>query len=209
MPPVGTEISMFGLKRYGANIVRADIIAGLLATLCTVSQAVSPAALPENLAGRPTNPLEATHAVTVLIFISTTCPLSQRYSPEIHRLEAEFRPRGVVFWLVDPAPTDTPSAIRAFLKAYGYSSAARVLRDPGHVLVKETGVQITPEAVVFAEGGHLAYRGRIDNWYIRLGWQRRAPTTHDLEAAISAVLADRQVSPRFTQAVGCFIADMQ
>lgn len=161
-----------------------------------------------DLSGHFVDPLTSSGTrPTVLIFIGTTCPISQRYSPEIQRLEAGFEPRGVVFWLIDPDAEDTPSAIRTFLQAYHYSSAARVLRDPGHFLVKETGVEVTPEAAVFADG-RLVYRGRIDNWYVRLGFARRAATTHDLEAALSALLAGKPVATRYTQAVGCFISDM-
>ena len=33
-------------------------------------------------------------AMTVLIFISTDCPISNRYAPEIKRLHDEFAPKG-------------------------------------------------------------------------------------------------------------------
>ena len=45
-------------------------------------------------------------AITVLIFVSTDCPVSNRYAPEITRLLEEFSPRGVRFQLVYPNPLE-------------------------------------------------------------------------------------------------------
>lgn len=191
--------------KYLALVVAFGFVAGAAGT------AHAAPAHPEavDLSGRSVDPLISSgRHLAVLIFIGTTCPISERYSPEIQRLEAEFEPRGVIFWLVDPDAEDTPSAIRKFLQAYGYTSDTQVLRDLGHVLVKESGVEVTPEAAVFTDG-RLAYRGRIDNWYVRLGFARRATTKHDLEAALSALLAGKPVKARYTEAVGCFISDME
>lgn len=205
-----------GIRRSDRNLVcRAATWLALVFALVFVTAAASTAraaqAHPEavDLSGRSVDPLiSGGTRPTVLIFIGTTCPISQRYSPEIQRLEREFEPRGVKFWLVDPDPADTASAIRLFLKAYRYPSATQVLRDPDHALVKEAGVQVTPEAAVFMDG-RLAYRGRIDNWYVRLGFARRAATTQDLAAALSDLFAGQPVTARYTQAVGCFISDME
>ncbi|MGH7869584.1 MAG: hypothetical protein ACREP9_18630 [Candidatus Dormibacteraceae bacterium] len=166
--------------------------------------------LPLNLSGQSVNPLNVKQpAATVLIFIRTDCPISSRYAPEIQHIEAEFASRGVVFWLVDPDPTESSSTIRRYLKQYGYADAGHVLRDPAHVLVQQTGVTVTPEAAVFTGTGQMEYRGRIDNWYVRLGRYRPSPTTHDLQAALAAILAVRPVARKTTPAFGCFIADMQ
>lgn len=171
--------------------------------------AMPPKAKPQDLSGRALNPLAARSTVaTVLVFIRTDCPISNRYAPEIQRIEAEFARRGVVFWLVDPDPTESAESIRKYLKQYGYEDPLHVLRDPEHALVDETGVEVTPEVAVFS-GGQMLYRGRIDNWYVRLGKYRPAPTTHDLEEALAAILAGRLVAEKTTPAFGCFIADMQ
>jgi hypothetical protein len=191
-------------------------ILGLAAAFCccvlprVVLSAAPRNASAEDLTGRAVNPIRAKGArATVLIFFRTDCPISNRYAPEIQRLEAEFMPRGVVFWLIDPDPLQPAPAIRAYLAQYGYKDAAHVLRDPSHVLVKETGVEVTPEAAVFSGSGNMLYRGRIDDWYVRLGQYRPAPTTNDLEAALKAILAGQPVKPRTTPALGCFIADLQ
>jgi hypothetical protein len=144
---------------------------------------------------------------TVLLFISTECPVSNRYAPEIQRLYGEFSPKGVRFWLVYPNPSDTARVVADHLKTFGYPDI--VLRDHRNPLVRAAKPTVTPEAAVFDASGRLAYSGRIDDRFVELMRERPQPTTHDLEDALGAVLANKPVIPSKTQAVGCFIADMQ
>jgi hypothetical protein len=148
-----------------------------------------------------------TLALTVLIFVSTDCPISNRYAPEIVRLYDQFTPQGVRFRLVYPNPLDTPAAIGTHVKSYGYPPIAE--RDPQHELVKQAGATITPEAAVFDRNGHLVYLGRIDNRFVEIGRERPAATEHDLRQALTALIAGTPISQARTQAVGCFIGDMK
>lgn len=162
-----------------------------------------------NLAGQLVDPLELSPArtATVLLFISTECPYSNRSAPEIQRVMARFQPKGVRFWLIYPNSVETPTIIRAHLKAFGYPDIA--LRDPGHALVIIAHPQVTPEAAVFDAKGTLVYRGRIDDRFVALGKERPAPTRRDLEEALTATLAGKPVDPATTQAFGCFIGDFK
>lgn len=146
-------------------------------------------------------------ALTVLVFISTDCPISNRYAPEIKRLHAEFADKGVRVRLVYPNPLDDDAAIAKHIEAYGYPPIAE--RDRDHALVNMAGATITPEAVVLDARQRVVYRGRIDDRFVELGRERPSPTTRDLRNAIAAARAGRRVSPSRTQAVGCFIADMK
>ena len=162
-----------------------------------------------DLAGRASRPLEdATAKVTVLVFVGTDCPISNRYAPEIRRLQGQFAPQGVAFWLVYARRNESVDAVRHHLGEYFEAAAA--VRDPEHQLVKRAGALVTPEAAVFApgpRGTRLVYHGRIDDRYVDFGRARAAPTTHDLEDAVAAVLAGRPVPQEVTPAVGCSIAD--
>jgi len=84
-----------------------------------------------------------------------------------------------------------------------------VLRDPEHVLVKISHVQITPEVAVFDHSRNLVYDGRIDDWYIDLSRARPAPTTHELEEAIRAARSGRVLARNEIRGVGCYIADVE
>jgi thiol-disulfide isomerase/thioredoxin len=148
-----------------------------------------------------------TLAMTVLIFVSIDCPVSNRYAPEIKRLHEEFTSRGVTFRLVYPNPLDDEAAIGRHLRDFGYPPIAE--RDGDRTLVKTAGATITPEAAVFDAQKRLVYRGRIDDRFVELGRERPAATRRDLRDALVAVLAGKPVNPSHTQAVGCFIADMK
>jgi hypothetical protein len=152
----------------------------------------------------PLAPSPATKA-TVLLFVSTDCPISNRYAPDIRKLHDTFAKQGVAFWLAYPNPADAVSDIRDHLKSFSYPGTA--LRDVKHELVKRAGATITPEAVVYDGKGALTYRGRIDDRYSAVGISRDTPTRHDLQDAIAATLAGKPIKENRTQAVGCYIAD--
>ncbi|NKB66504.1 MAG: redoxin domain-containing protein [Candidatus Latescibacteria bacterium] len=169
-------------------------------------------ALPEphvlDLEGNRVDPLARPRPrATVLLFLRTDCPISNRYAPEILRLYQRFGASRVNFWLVYLDQGETTADIEAHLRAYNLPR--RALRDPNHALVELTGATITPEAAVFTADRTMIYRGRIDDRYIALGKARAAPTQRDLEEALTDILAGQNLPPRTTPAVGCFIADLQ
>jgi len=160
--------------------------------------------------GGEVDPLNAPAGIKAIVFLftSTECPISNRYAPDVRRLAAKFAPKGVLFRLVYPDPADTRYGILDHMTAFAYAGATQALRDPKHALVNFTGVTVTPEAAVYA-GGRVLYHGRIDDRYVDLGLERPAATVHDLDDALTAVLAGRPVEHPVTQAVGCYIADFR
>ena len=143
---------------------------------------------------------------TVLIFVRSDCPISNRYAPELQRVYREFSPRAA-FYLVYPDRAETAESIRKHVAEYSYPFDA--LRDPDRSLVKRSKVHVTPEVAVFAPGGELVYHGRIDDRYVDFGKSRQEPTTHELEDALQAVLAGKPVKVASTRAIGCFLADVK
>ena len=142
--------------------------------------------------------------LTVYVFTTTDCPISNRYAPEIQRLAKKFDSQAR-FVLVYPVPTDSPEMIRDHHKKFGYSIES--MRDTGQRLVKQTGVTVTPEVAVM-KGRQLLYRGRIDDRYVELGKERPAPTNRDLENALDTIIAGRRLAIRETRAVGCILSDL-
>lgn len=179
---------------------------GLGVFLLGSSISASQLRLPD-LTGRLVDPfsLESKTNVTVLLFLSTDCPISSRYAPELRRLHDRFASRGVVFWMVYPNLAESRAAIQDHMEAFAYPG--RVLRDPQHLAVKLTQATVTPEAAVFDASGRIVYRGRIDDRYVDFGLERPAATTRDLENALNAVLSGRLVEEPVTRAVGCFLVD--
>jgi protein-disulfide isomerase len=143
-------------------------------------------------------------SVTVYVFTTTDCPISNRYAPEIQRLATKFGAHAR-FVLVYPVAADTPEIIREHKKKFAYSIES--VRDTDQKLVKSTGVTVTPEVAVM-KGSQLLYRGRIDDRYIDFGKDRQVPTTRDLENALTAIVAGKRVAQRETRAVGCILSDL-
>jgi hypothetical protein len=152
------------------------------------------------------DPIASSRGPAVLIFLRTDCPISQRYAPTIQRLASKYAGQAT-FWLVFPARNDSNAIIAAHIREYGYTLAA--LRDPDQLLVRRAKATITPEAAVFDGKGALRYHGRLDDLYVSFGRSRPAPTTHDLDDALKAVLTGKTVANDATPAVGCYIADLK
>ena len=163
----------------------------------------------ENLAGQVVDPMpKHDMAAFVFIFSRCDCPISNRYAPEIRRLSEEFSGRKVLFRLIYPIADDTAAAIREHQADFKLPCEA--FRDPQQAWVRECGVGITPEAVVFlGDRRTMVYRGRIDDRFVDFGVARAAPTTHDLEQAIEQALAGKSSGLVTTRAIGCFIGPLK
>lgn len=175
--------------------------------LGVIAAAATQPATGVDLSGQAVDPLDAgSGRPVVLIFIRTDCPISNRYAPTIQRLSAQYAGKAA-FWLVYPDKSESSAAIQRHLQEYGYKLPA--LHDPQHSLVKLGHAKITPEVAVFDASGHLMYHGRIDDWYIGFGHPRAAPTTHELDEALQAVLKGNKPQVATATAVGCYISDLE
>src|SRR5262249_46465437 len=65
----------------------------------------------------PLQPAAGTKA-TVLLFVSSTCPVSNRYAPDLRRLSDEYAKAGVAFWLIYPDPADTEKDVREHIAEF-------------------------------------------------------------------------------------------
>ena len=174
----------------------------------------------QDLDGESVNPIDDSPvAITVTLFVDSDCPVSNRYAPELQRLEQRYAPKGVSFWLVYPDPDISAETIHVHMRDYGYAIPA--LRDPEHTLVRRANALVTPEAGIFLADGTLVYHGRIDNRYVDLTQRRPEATEHDVEAVLDALLAGQSVDASWTPApgrslkamskpgVGCYIQDFK
>ena len=162
------------------------------------------------LSGEPIRSLAPSGAsAIVLFFAATDCPISNRYLPEVRRIEEEFAAQGVVLWFVYPNFGTSANEVRKHEAEYG--SEDHVLLDPNHQLVALAHAKITPESAVLVPGAgstkifRTVYHGRIDDRYLSLGQERPKATQHDLERAITDVLQHRAVEQPNGPAVGCGI----
>jgi hypothetical protein len=144
--------------------------------------------------------------VQVFLFVRTDCPITNRYAPEVRRIAQEFQGRHVAFYLVYPDPKENKRAIENHMAEYQFPGTP--LRDPDHELEERAHATTAPEAAVFDPAGNLKYHGRVDDLWVSPGKSRPAAQIHDLEDAISAVLAGKPVAHPETRAIGCSLKDL-
>jgi len=185
----------------------AQCVAAILIFAGSLTVAQTPPLHVTDIQGNPVEKLAAPGIrAVVLIFAATDCPISNRYIPEITRLDRELSAKSVAFRWVFPNSGDTLPVVRKHVADFGITTPA--LMDPKQDLVHMAHVAVTPEAAVFAvTDGNLkeVYYGRIDDRYIAFGQQRPQATRHDLEEAIQAALAGRPASKPAHGPVGCAI----
>ncbi|MFK7820213.1 MAG: hypothetical protein AB8G99_15940 [Planctomycetaceae bacterium] len=155
------------------------------------------------LDGSAVDPFAQECRCRVFVFITTDCPIANRYAPKLQRLADKLKEQGVLFNLVYPNAGDTVDEIRQHLSDYRFECEA--LRDVEHALVKRVRATVTPEAAVFDSANQLVYCGRIDNWYVDFGKNRPEPTEHNLRDAVDAVLKGETIPAKRVKAVGCYI----
>ena len=180
---------------------------GLVLGLCVVASAATGLLSQFSLAdtsGRWHTPAEwVGKRAIVLFFVSTDCPLSNRYVPEMNRIRNAYAPRGIAFYAVQGDATIAVEEVRRHVQEFGYTFS--YLIDPDESLASFTGATATPESAVLSPEGHLLYLGRIDNRVEDYGQERVQVTAFDLREALDAVLAGKPVPHPRTKALGCAI----
>lgn len=157
-----------------------------------------------DLEGRLRHPFAPGGKASVLIFMTSDCPISNAYAPEIQSVCRAYASKGVDCLLLYEDEGIEPAAARAHLAAYRYSGVAAAI-DGDRAIAQASRASVTPEAVLIDRAGVTRYRGRIDNLYVDVGRRRAAATVHDLRDALDAVLAGRPVAQTRTEAFGCYI----
>ena len=184
-------------------MIRPAFAASILALFAAANaQAESAEFRLKSADGKMLAPLAAAdQKATVLLFLMHDCPVTNLSAPEMARLSAEFATKGVRFYGV--YATETAAEITKHRSEYSLPFPG--LLDPDLKLAHVSGATRAPEAAVFSAEGKLLYRGRIDDRAVKPGVTRPVPTSRDLHRALEAILAGKQPSPQFTQAVGCYL----
>lgn len=147
--------------------------------------------LPEPATGNTVRLQDAAagHRATVVMFLCNHCPYVLYINPEIVRVVADYKPRGVAFIGIssnDAAayPDDAPDRMVEHAQAVGYDFP--YLYDESQSVARAYDAACTPDFYVFDEDLRLTYRGQLD-----ASRPKRNPvpsTGEDLRAALDAVL---------------------
>jgi len=139
----------------------------------------------------------------VMLYLSPECPLCQNYTVAINDIITKYRDSGFAFMGVVSGDFYPRDEILKYQVRYDLD--LRIIQDPEFKLAKYYDAKITPEAHLIDRDGNVIYRGAIDNWAISLGQKRRKPTAHYLASALNAFSENREIDPKETKPVGCFI----
>lgn len=186
------------------------LVVALLAGLASAGPGATVAApadlLVPGLDGAAVAPLAPAEEVeaTVLLFVMSDCPISNRYAPEVRRIHEAFGER-TAFWLVYVDTHRPVAELASHRSSFGYPFGA--VLDVEGALAAAAGATVTPEAAVWDAAGRLVYRGRIDDRFVSFGVTRAAPTTRDLSAVLERVAGGESLPFTETRAIGCYIPD--
>ncbi|MES2460029.1 MAG: redoxin family protein [Armatimonadota bacterium] len=143
---------------------------------------------------------------TVLVFLGTNCPISNRYAPSVAALARGVKGKSAAVVLVYANAGITKAKATQHAREYGLVGMP-ILLDPTQAVADAVGATVTPEAAVLDASGKVRYLGRIDNSNIQRASSGRpgGATRHDLQAAVDSVLAGKKVASSRLPAVGCAI----
>jgi thiol-disulfide isomerase/thioredoxin len=140
----------------------------------------------------------AKHKLTVVMFVSTTCPVSNAYNDRMKQIAADYAKKDVAFVGVDANKQESGDDIAKFTKDKGF--AFPWLKDDGNKVADQYNARVTPEVFVVDAKGVVKYHGRIDEKMD--GSEIKSP---DLKNALDAILAGKDAPAKETKAFGCSI----
>lgn len=141
--------------------------------------------------------LGAGKKATVLLFVSTRCPVSNAYNTRMSALAKAYSSKNIAFVGINANTTEAVPEVASHAKAH---FSFPVLKDADDTVADAYNAHVTPEAYVIDGQGTLVYHGRIDN-SMELGDVK----SHDLASALDAVVAGRAVTAKQASAFGCSI----
>ena len=137
-------------------------------------------------------------AGTVLIFVSTQCPVSNMYNERMQKIAEEYKTKGIAVVGINSNKPETPDVIKAH--AAEKNLTFPILKDSGARVADRLGATKTPEAFFLDAQNRLVYHGALDN-----AQNPVMVNTHHLRNAVDAVLAGRPVERPEVKAFGCSI----
>jgi hypothetical protein len=140
---------------------------------------------------------------SVLVFISSDCPIANSYQPELRRLREEFNPEEFAIILVHGNPKLQIDEARRHQN--DYEIELPIVLDPDQAIARRFHATITPEAVVVDSKGETLYIGRIDDRNSTYGKRRQRANREDLRLALQSISAGEPVAVSKTTAIGCRI----
>jgi peroxiredoxin len=140
--------------------------------------------------------------VTVVMFISVQCPVSNAYDDRMNALYQDYAAKGVKFVAINANRTEPAAAVADHARAHNFGFT--VYKDENNVIADRFGATVTPETYVIDANGIIRYHGSIDD-----SKNVSRVTTQRLRLALDAVLTGKEPPQTETKAFGCSITKVQ
>ncbi len=135
---------------------------------------------------------------TVVMFISTQCPVFNDYNERLVALHNDYKDQGVQFIGINSNRNESVEEIAEHNKTNRFDFV--VLKDLGNKIADKFGARRTPEVYLLDEKRVLRYHGAIDN-------SQKNPEIHYLRERLDLVVAEKEIPEdrKKTKAFGCTI----
>ena len=172
----------------------------LLGMASLLAAAAAPATLHlTDTSDRPVTINAASGKVTVVVFISTLCPISNAYHDRYKALVSSYKNKpGIQFVFVNSNDNETMADVRDHVR--DAELPFPVYKDWKNVVADQLRASMTPEAFVLDGGGVTRYHGAIDDAKVEARVKVDA-----VKDAIAALLAGKPVPRSEMKAFGCTI----
>ena len=142
---------------------------------------------------------------TVIMFICNHCPFVKHVNPEIVKLAAKYKNKGIGFIAissndVENYPQDAPALMKENAKQEGYTFP--YLYDATQETAKAYAAACTPDFYLFDTDLELVYRGQLDDSRPGNGLPLSG---NDLRNALDALLSGKEIDPKQKPSIGCNI----
>ena len=138
---------------------------------------------------------------TIIMCMSTECPISNEFLPAIKEVADKYRDKGVRMIGIDPNGAESLETMTEYAK--GHKLSFPFAKDEGGKVSRGLLFSVTPEARVFDAAGKIVYQGRIDNRYRAGGGRPGAKITGELARALDELIAGERITQSRTRPVGC------
>jgi hypothetical protein len=193
---VKTVIAKTVKKCLAATIVLAVMTPSLRAVELPPARPVSGFTVLD-MRGKLRNYRSLRGGVTVVMFFSTRCPMSNAFNHRRKLLYQDYRSR-VRFIVIDSNSNESMDEVRTYAKdtAFGFP----VYKDLDNKVAELFGARNTTESFVLDATGTMRYRG-----YIEDAPNAERTTKQGLRLAIEAVVSGQPVVTPETNGIGCGI----
>jgi peroxiredoxin len=179
-------------------------LVGPAATKVALGAMIADFGLPDAVSGKTLamTTLSAGKKATVIVFLSTECPVSNAYNERMAQIAAAYKAKGVQFIGINANDGEATSAIATHARQNDFSFP--VLKDANQAITDRFDAKVTPEVFVADAKGICVYHGPIDN-----NQNAGSVTKKYLTNALDDVLAGKAVAVKSARAFGCGIKRAQ